>query len=67
MDQIGHLTGIFKQMMTSSRTGKDSVKFVEAFYDKNSDRWNKFTGLNNSKNQEYVFDQESFQWISVRE
>ena len=67
MDQIGHLTGIVKQMIGPQTTSEGSVRFVKAFYDKNSDRWNKFTGLSSNKQHEYVFNEESFRWIPVHE
>jgi hypothetical protein len=62
IDQIGHLTGIIGQIMGSQAAG-NPVRFVEAFFDKGSDRWNKFTGLSMNKNQEFTFDEKSFRWV----
>jgi hypothetical protein len=61
-DQIGHLTGIIGQMMGPQASG-NPVKFIEAFFDKASDRWNKFTGLSTDKSQEFTFDEKSFRWL----
>lgn len=62
IDQIGHLTGIIGQMMGSQAAG-NSVQFIEAFFDKGSDRWNRFTGLGKDKSQEFTFDEKSFRWL----
>lgn len=63
MDQIGHLTGIVGRMISPEILVGSSVASIEAYYDKNSDRWNKFTGSSPDKRQEYIFDETSFHWV----
>lgn len=65
LDQIGHLTGILGQMLRPETMDKP-VGIVEAEYDKGSDRWHRFSGLDSSDPAErYVFDESVFRWVRL--
>ncbi|MBO0889154.1 hypothetical protein J2P12_08665 [Candidatus Bathyarchaeota archaeon] len=63
LDQIAHLTGIVGQMLRPETMDK-SVDRVETFFDRNSDRWQKFEGTS-SDGERYAFDESSFRWVPV--
>ena len=63
LDQIGHLTGILAQMLRPE-TMEKRLEFVEAEYDKKSDRWHAFTGFGSpDRDESYVFDESVFRWV----
>ena len=61
LDQIGHLTAIFGQMLRAESTGKQLAD-VEASFDQRSDRWHNFQG-SSSSGDKYVFDESQFRWV----
>ena len=65
MDQIGHLTSIIGQVASAKASG-DAVRFIEAFFDKNSDRWNRLNGLSDDRSRDYTFDEKSFRWLPAK-
>jgi hypothetical protein len=63
LDQIGHLTGIFGQMLRPE-TMEKPLGLVESEYDRRSDRWHGFKGFDSSdRNESYVFDESVFRWV----
>ncbi len=63
LDQIGHLTGILGQMLRPE-TMEKPLEFVEAQYDKKSDRWHGFKGFSSpDRSESYVFDESVFRWV----
>lgn len=63
LDQVGHLTAIFGQMMRAESMEKPIVE-VEASFDKRSDRWHNLQG-SSSSGDKYVFDESQFRWVSA--
>ena len=61
MDQIGHLTGIFGQMMRPE-TMAEPLERVETSYDRKTDRWQGFRAVGLTDKKEYVFDETLFRW-----
>lgn len=63
LDQIGHLTAIFGQILRAESTEKPMVE-IEASFDKRSDRWHSFQG-SSSSGDKYVFDESQFRWVPL--
>lgn len=61
LDQIGHLTAIVGQLLRAETLEKPVVT-VEASYDRASDRWHNFKGVNSSGDK-FVFDDSTFRWV----
>lgn len=61
MDQIAHLPAIIGQIINPDKMGEPLNQIV-AFFDRGSDRWYEFRGLDQTGKKEYVFDETSFLW-----
>lgn len=61
MDQISHLPAILGQIINPDKMG-EPLEQVVAFFDRGSDRWYEFRGIDPTGKKEYVFDETSFQW-----
>ena len=67
MDQIGHLTGIVRQM-TRPENMQEPLSTIECTYDKRSDRWHQFRGFGVSGGKRvYSFSEADFRWDPVTE
>jgi hypothetical protein len=62
LDQIGHLTGVFGQMLRQENM-QEPVERIEAVFDKKSDRWHDFRGSGSGRS--FVFDDSMFRWVPV--
>ncbi len=62
MDQVGHLTGVVRQM-TRPETMREPLALIECVYDRTSDRWHEFRGFSVSNGKRaYSFDENEFRW-----
>ena len=61
LDQMGHLTGIIRQMLRPE-TMEQPLRKVEASFDARSDRWHNFHGSSSNEDR-YVFDESLFRWV----
>lgn len=62
LDQIGHLTSIFRHMVKPG-AASEPLGLIECSFDQTSDRWHKFLGFSIADEKRvYSFDETDFRW-----